>query len=153
LSQRLLGCDLYGQKGIGILRAGEGADAQALLLRYGPALNHAHLDDLNINYFGRGYELTYDLGYDNASTHSVAGWSHRTASHNLVVVNETSQMKSQGSTGGSLYLFADLPTVRLIEASSEPSYAGQGVSLYRRTLALVTTGPHPYLVDMFRVHG
>ena len=135
--RQLSGCGLFGQKGIGILRQGAGPTAQALLLRFGPSLNHGHQDDLNLNFFARGYELTYDLGYGLGSTHTQVGWSRQSASHNLVVVNERSQGQDATGSGGSLHLLADLPTLKLIEASSESSYAGQGVKLYRRTLALV----------------
>jgi len=148
LLRRLTGCEVMGQKGIGILRAGE----QALLLRFGPTLNHGHLDDLNFNYFARGYELTYDLGYGLGSTHTQVGWAKQTASHNLVVVNETSQAED-GQSGGSLHLFADLPTVKVIEASSESSYAAQGVTLYRRLMALIGEVSSAYLLDVFRVNG
>jgi hypothetical protein len=151
--QSLTGCGLFGQKGIGILRQGAGPTAQALLLRFGPSLNHGHCDDLNINFFARGYELTYDLGYALGSTHTQVGWAHQTASHNLVVVNERSQGTGSGGSGGSLHLFADLPGLKLIEASSESSYEGQGVTLYRRTLALVGGQSGGYALDLFRVKG
>jgi len=151
--RQLTGCSLFGQKGVGILRQGSGPTAQALLLRFGPSLNHGHRDDLNINFFARGYELTYDLGYGLGSTHTQVGWSRQTASHNLVVVNERSQGEGGGGSGGSLHLFADLPGLKLIEASSESSYAGQGVTLYRRTLALVGDQSGGYALDLFRVKG
>jgi hypothetical protein len=151
--QQLTGCGLFGQKGIGILRQGTGANAQALLLRFGPSLNHGHRDDLNINFFARGYELTYDLGYGLGSTHTQVGWSRQTTSHNLVVVNERLQGEGEGGSGGSLHLFADLPGLKLIEASSESSYAGQGVTLYRRTLALIDNPSGGYALDLFRVKG
>ena len=151
--RRLLASDFQGQKGMAILRAGEGENAQALLLRYGPALNHGHLDDLNINYFARGYELTYDLGYGStAASQTQTNWSKQTASHNLVVVDEKSQREG-GTTGGSLQLFADTPAVRAIEASSELSYSKQGVSVYRRVAALIGSGAETFLVDFFRVRG
>src|ERR1035437_3745583 len=151
--RQLTGCGLFGQKGIGILRQGAGPNAQALLLRFGPSLIHGHRDDLNINLFARGYELTYDLGYGLGSTHTQVGWARQTASHNLVVVNERSQGEGAGGSGGSLHLFADLPGLKLIEASSESSYAGQGVTLYRRTLALVGNPSGGYALDLFRVKG
>ena len=151
--RRLLASDFQGQKGLAILRAGEGAEAQALLLRYGPSLNHGHLDDLNINYFARGYELTYDLGYGStAASQTQTSWSKMTASHNLVVVDEKSQREG-GTTGGSLRLFADTPAVQAIEASSDLSYSSQDVSVYRRTAALIGSGQGAFLVDFFRVRG
>lgn len=149
LARRISGTHFLGQEGLGMLRAGAGGET-ALLLRFGPSLNHGHFDDLGYNLFGLGYELTYDLGYEYANTHTQVGFAKQTASHNLVVVDETSQ---QGLTGGSLHLLADFPGVKVIEASSENSYAGKGVSLYRRTMALIGDGPVAYLVDLFRVRG
>ena len=147
--RRITGTHFLGQEGLGMLRTGARGET-ALLLRFGPSLNHGHFDDLGYNLFGLGYELTYDLGYELANTHTQVGFAKQTTSHNLVVVDETSQ---QGLTGGSLHLFADFPGVKVIEASSENSYAGKGVSLYRRTMALIGDGPGAYLVDLFRVQG
>ncbi len=152
-ARRLLHSDFMGQKGLAILRTGEGEEAQGLLLRYGPSLNHGHYDDLNINYVARGYELTYDLGYGRtAATQTQSGWSRQTASHNLVVVDESSQLES-GETGGSLHLFAVTPLVRVAEASADSSYIKQGVSVYRRLVALIGEGPDAYFLDIFRVRG
>jgi hypothetical protein len=152
-ARRLLHSDFMGQKGMAILRTGEGEDAQGLLLRYGPSLNHGHYDDLHINYVARGYELTYDLGYGRtAATQTQSGWARQTASHNLVVVDESSQLES-GETGGSLHLFAETPLVRAAEASADSSYIKQGVSVYRRLVALIGDGPDAYLLDIFRVRG
>ncbi len=153
LSTRLTGTHFLGQKGIGLLRADISRDP-TLLFRFGPSLNHGHFDDLGYNLLGRGYELTYDLGYEYANTHTEVGLAKQTASHNLVVVDETSQ---QGLSGGSLHLFADSPglnlSVKLAEASSESSYAGKEVSLYRRTMAIVGGRQVEYLLDIFRVRG
>jgi hypothetical protein len=152
-ARRLLGSDFMGQKGIAVLRAGEGKNSQGVHVRYGPSLNHGHYDDLNINYSARGYELTYDLGYGRtAATQTQAGWAKQTASHNLVVVNETSQLES-GETGGSLHLFAETPLVRAVEASSDSCYKKQGVDVYRRLVALIGRGEEAYLLDVFRVRG
>ncbi|HOI44021.1 MAG TPA: heparinase II/III family protein, partial [Candidatus Aminicenantes bacterium] len=137
LEARLTGSVFLGQKGIGVLRTGTGENAQALLLRFGPSLNHGHFDDLNFNYFAGGREITYDLGYDLASTHTQVGWAKQTVSHNLVAVDETSQGTE---SGGSLHLFADFPGLKLVEASSENSYRSRGVSLYRRLMAIVAAG-------------
>lgn len=147
--RRLLGSDFLGQKGVAVLRNG----MQGLLLRYGPSLVHGHYDDLNVNYVARGYELTYDLGYGHsAATRTQAGWARQTASHNVVVVDEHSQLEA-GPTGGSLHLFADTPLLKLAEASSETSYAARNVSVYRRTVALIGSGEDAYWLDIFRVRG
>lgn len=139
-------------KGMAILRSDHGPGGRAAFMRYGPSVCHGHRDDLNLNFFALGRELTYDLGYSLGSAHVQTGWSKQTASHNLVVVNEKSQIT--GPTGGSLHLFADSDLVRMTEASSEASYVSEGVSLYRRTLALIDSrAGDSYLVDIFRVRG
>jgi len=144
---------VLGGRGIVTLRSGEGAKGRAALLRYGPSLNHGHLDDLNLNYFALGRELTYDLGYALGSADVQVGWSKATASHNLVVVNEKSQLQQPGG-GGSAYFYVDRTPVRATEASSEASYSSEGVKTYRRTLAQIDVpGGGSYLVDIFRVVG
>jgi len=143
---------ILGGRGVAVLRSGEGSKGKAALLRYGPSLNHSHFDDLNLNFFDLGRELTYDLGYALGSAHVQVGWSKTTASHNLVVVNEKNQLTEPGS-GGSAYFYVEKGPVRAVEASSEASYVSEGVKTYRRTLALIDAGKGSYLVDIFRVAG
>ena len=152
--RRFLGSDFLGQKGLAMLRAGQGDDSQGLFLRYGPSLNHGHFDDLNVNYIARGYDVTYDMGYGrSAATQTQHNWARQTVSHNVVVVDEASQLET-GETGGSLELFAESPLVRAVEASSNRCYAKQGVSQYRRLAALIGgEGESAYLLDIFRVRG
>jgi hypothetical protein len=154
LERRVHGTDFFGREGIAMLRTGDDSDAQALLFRYGQSLNHGHLDDLNINYYALGRELTYDLGYAFGSTHTQVGWAHTTASHNLVVVNEKPQAGSpRAASGGSLLLLANTPLAQAVEAESANSYGHEGVTEYRRLVAIVGQGPTRYLLDVFRVRG
>ncbi len=143
---------VLGGRGIATLRSGSGADGRGALLRYGPSLNHGHYDDLNLNLYALGRELTYDLGYALGSAHAQVGWAKVTASHNLVVVNEQNQLESPGG-GGSLDFYVERGCIRAAEASSEASYASEGVKTYRRTTALVEAGAGSYYVDFFRVAG
>ena len=143
---------LLGGRGVAILRSGRGHTGRAALLRYGPSLNHGHFDDLNINFYALGRELTYDLGYSLGSAHVQTSWAKQTASHDLVVVNEKRQMIAPGG-GGSAHFYVDAAPVRAVEASSEASYASECVTDYRRTLALVDIPGGSYLVDIFRVAG
>lgn len=144
---------VLGGKGAVVLRSGRGRTGRAALMRYGPSNTHGHYDDLNINFYALGRELTYDLGYGLGSAHVQTGWAKHTASHNCVVVNEKSQLGAPG-TGGSAYFHADAAPVRAFEASSEASYASEGVDTYRRTIALVDLpGGRTYLLDVFRVAG
>ncbi|MEA3399758.1 MAG: heparinase II/III family protein [Armatimonadota bacterium] len=153
IRRRLTSTDFFGQKGIAILRAGEDTEAQAALLRFGQSLNHGHNDDLNLNYYALGYEVTYDLGYSFGSTHTQVGWARQTASHNLVVVDETPQHQAGCGSGGSLLLIDELPGLRVVEAEAKAAYLSQGVDRYRRLVALVGEGPQRYLIDLFRVRG
>ena len=145
--ERLLnGSFFFGQKGLAVLRRSDDRFAHAAAVRFGPSLVHGHLDDLNVNYFAHGYEMTYDIGYGLGSTHTQVGWAKQTISHNTVVVDEQSQ--GGGTFGGSLYHFADLPGLTLADASSTV-YAHAGVGTYRRLIALTDC----YALDVFRVSG
>ena len=147
------GSTLLDGKGLAILRSGSGLNGRAALIRYGPSVCHGHTDDLNLNLYALGRELTYDLGYLLGSAHVQRGWAKQTGSHNLVVVNEKPQMEA-GSTGGSAHLFAASDGIQMVELSSEGSYKAEGVAAYRRSLALIDSGPDAsYLVDFFRVAG
>ena len=151
LERRVFGSWFLGQKGIAIIRDGRDADAQAALLRYGPSLNHGDCDDLGLIYYGKGWQLTYEIGYGLASTHCQTGWASQTAAHTIVTVNEKTQ--AGAGSGGSLRLFAALPSVKVMEADSPLSYSKENVSQYRRTVALIGRGSDQYLVDVFRVRG
>ena len=150
LRRKVFGSWFLGQKGLALLRDGEGEDAQGVLLRFGPSLNHGDLDDLGLIYYAHGWQVCHEIGYGLGSTHTQVGWGSQTASHTLVTVNEKSQ---RGGSGGSLYLFARLPGLKVVEADSPLSYASQGVTEYRRTVAVIGEGRDQYLVDLFRVAG
>ncbi len=145
--------DVISQKGLAILRGGEGANARAATLRFGPTLNHGHLDEMNLNVYARGYEMTYDLGYALGSTHTQVGWAHNTASHNLVLVDETPQLGS-GRSGGTLEDFYSSPGVSIVRANDPACYEAQGVVRYERTIAMIEASKDAsYLIDIFRVEG
>ncbi|MFO7973695.1 MAG: heparinase II/III family protein [Candidatus Hydrogenedentota bacterium] len=145
VAKRVTGSWVAGMKGMAMLRSND----QAALVRFGPSLNHGDPDDLGLLYYANGYELSYDIGYGLGSTHAHVGWASSTVSHCLVTVDESNQFAAPGS-GGSLLAFADLPGAKMVEATSELSYAASNVSEYRRTVALMDGG---YLVDVFRVIG
>ncbi|MHB8997473.1 MAG: discoidin domain-containing protein [Armatimonadota bacterium] len=155
LDQQINATNFFGQKGLAILRTPNSPQAQAALIRFGPSLNHGHLDDLNLNYYALGYELTYDLGYGLGSTHTQVGWSNKTASHNLVMVDEKPQGTggARDGSGGSLHLIAGLPGLQVADCSAEGTYQSLGVKDYRRLTALVGEGADSYLLDLFHVQG
>ena len=155
LEQRCYETNFFGQKGLVMLRSGRDENAQGALIRFGPSLNHGHFDDLNLNYYGLGYELTYDLGYGLGSTHTQVGWAKATASHNLVVVDERNQGPDSATdgSGGSLHLVVGLPGLQVADCSAESTYQSLGVTDYRRLTALVGEGRETYLLDVFHVAG
>lgn len=155
LDRRLNATNFFGQKGLAILRTPNTQNAQAALVRFGPSLNHGHADDLNLNYYALGYELTYDLGYSLGSTHTQVGWAKQTASHNLVMVDETPQGhdSAKDGSGGSMDLIAGLPGLQVTECTAPSTYSSLGVTDYRRVCALVGDGPETYLLDLFQVAG
>jgi len=141
---------LSGSRGIGVLRTGTAGET-AVLLRWGPTLNHGSPDELNLNMFAHGREVTYDPGYLWA--HHRQGWAHATGSHNLVLVNEANQLAQPGS-GGDLELWFQGSGVRAVSANDPLCYAKENVSRYQRTLVLVDLSPtQHYLLDVFRVAG
>jgi hypothetical protein len=155
LARRLSATGFFGQKGLAFLRTQNGPQAQAALVRFGPSLNHGHQDDLNLNYYALGYEVTYDLGYSLGSTHTQVGWAKQTAAHNLVMVDEKPQGPNprQDGSGGSLHLIASQPGLQVMDCSAVPTYESLGVTDYRRLSALVGDGPDTYLLDVFTVAG
>lgn len=142
----------FDQKGVAILRSGEGTNARAVLMFYGPTLNHGHLDELMLNLVAKGYDWSYDLGkWGLGSKHTMSAWAVMTAAHNAVVVDEKNQPGPDA--GGTLELFHDFGPVKVMRATS-PCYRSAGVTRYRRTLAMLDTGPaDSYYVDVFEVRG
>ncbi len=130
----------------GFFRYGpQGRDGLAMLNAsdYG---GHHHLDSLGL-YLWHKNELLNDLGYL---------WDHpdkknnvRTVAHNLVVVDEKSQI-SKGR-GGSFSLFETAGRIKVMRASST---AYEQTTLYERTLLQVDHGDAGfYWLDLFRVQG
>ncbi|HEX8524342.1 MAG TPA: heparinase II/III family protein [Tepidisphaeraceae bacterium] len=147
----LTSSDLLTQKGIAILRSS--TTPTAITLRFGPTLNHGHFDEMGINLYALGRQLSYDLGYGLGSTHTQVGWAKQTASHNTVLVNETPQLRAAGA-GGSLELFADLPGVKLVQADDPGAYTSEKVSRYARMVALIDASPDSsYVFDVLRIIG
>lgn len=137
----------FGQKGIVVMRRGEGGNKHASLIRFGPSLIHGHLDDLNVNYFSKGYEMTYDLGYSLRSTHTQVGLAKNTISHNTLIVDEQSHGYND-PMGGSLLNFSDLFDTTFCETTSI-TYKPKNVEDFRRFHALTDD----YALDIFSAKG
>ncbi len=144
---------LPGGRGVAILRsASAGPGQRCALLRYGATLNHGSADEMNVNLYAFGREISYDQGYGWA--HHRCGWAHSTVAHNVVVVNEKNQLRNAAGSGGSLEQFCQSPRVRVVAAGAPLAYSAEGVRRYRRLLALVDTGRDAsYVLDTFDVAG
>jgi hypothetical protein len=155
-SAPLTSSDLLTQKGLAILRSDNAQNPAALTFRFGPTLNHGHFDEMNLNLYALGRQLTYDLGYGLGSTHTQVGWSKQTSSHNTVLVNENPQLQAPGA-GGSLELSANLPGLKLVQGDDPNCYSSENVTRYARTVALIdlpgADAGRSYIVDIFRITG
>jgi hypothetical protein len=145
--------DLLAGRGLAILRDGNTPNKRAATVRFGPTLNHGNYDEMNLGVYAHGYDLTYDLGYLWGAAHVYRGWTRQTASHNLVLVDETPQLKD-GWTSGSVDVFVARPGFTLTRGSNLNCYASQKLSKYERTVMMVkATDEESYLLDIFRVKG
>jgi len=168
--------------GHGILGHGTAGDQVQAHLHYSGTNGHEHLDNLSILLFAKGEELLSENTYSWEFSGSRA-WNTSTAAHNTVVVDERDQLLRATApprpqtalddmshiegfelarwvfghgaclTDGRIGLWeASDNEVQAIEVDSERAYID--LSLYRRTLALVTIdGNDVYLIDIFRVKG
>ncbi len=130
----------------GYLRTGEHGRDSTVMLNASHWGGHHHYDSLDLYYWKDGRELLSDLGY--LWDHPDSYQTKRTWAHNLVMVNEQGQ-RHRGR-GGSFHLFATLPGVKAMEASSR---ACEHADLYRRTCVQVEHSEGSYLADIFRVRG
>ncbi|MBD3293215.1 MAG: hypothetical protein GF393_09840 [Armatimonadia bacterium] len=130
----------------GYLRTGEHGRDSTVMLNASHWGGHHHYDSLDLYYWKDGRELLSDLGY--LWDHPDSYQTKRTWAHNLVMVNEQGQ-RHRGR-GGSFHLFATLPGVKAMEASST---AYDRADLYRRTCVQVEHPEGSYLADIFRVRG
>ncbi|MSU24424.1 MAG: hypothetical protein EXS32_11445 [Opitutus sp.] len=132
---------------IGHLRTGDDGRESLLLLSASRWNNHHHYDSLNLSYWKNGHELLSDLGY--LWDHPLKHQASRTVAHNTVVIDEKDQRTKE--RGGDVAFFRTSEHVKVMEASSQ-AYAG--VSVYRRTSAIIDHGAgRSYVVDFFRVQG
>ncbi|MGI6086652.1 MAG: heparinase II/III domain-containing protein [Kiritimatiellia bacterium] len=142
---------LFGCNGLVLLRAGPRTNESSVFFRYGPTLNHGHLDELAFLFYGLGRELSLETG--GGANHFRYGWAGHTIAHNTVAVNGKSQLEDAGG-GGSLNYFFASPGFSVAEAHDETAYQAEDISLYRRNLALVDINDSDvYLVDIFDVGG
>ncbi|MFO7947891.1 MAG: heparinase II/III family protein [Armatimonadota bacterium] len=145
---------------VGVLRGGN-ENTTALYLngnehQWTRHTGHRHNDILSTSFYAYGQELVIDRGYFSGSGQltpdglSGQAWARSSLSHNLVVVDEKDQARTDA--GSSLELFGAAPGIEVIQASSAGAY-GQ-CEQYRRTCVMVQRPDRQhYVVDLFRVTG
>lgn len=122
-----------------------------LALRYGYGWGHAHHDNLNLELFAHGLDMTPDLGY--------YGWPHpmgntdHVAHHITGMIDRRSQYEGASSSAkGTLELFAAAPEASFADVSAAPG--GFPNRMYRRAVCLADApGGRVYLLDILRLAG
>ncbi|MDA0748810.1 MAG: heparinase II/III family protein [bacterium] len=139
--------DLGPHLNIGTLRTGSRGSGSSAILYGADWKGHHHYDHLNFYYWKDGRELLTDLGY-LWDMDQLGKMTRRTLAHNLVLINGKEQ-KDRGRRA-TFHLFSTGPDLKVMEASSN---AYDDASTYRRTIAIVNSGPTEYVLDIFRVKG
>ncbi len=153
MEQAYRASSFQGGKGLIMLRAAN--PRQGVYYRFGPTLNHGQPEELALQFYGDGHELSFDPGWwvIGPTFHYRVGFQLQTVAHNTVVVDEVSQL-SRESYGGDLHFLAQAGSVSVSDASAESTYADNGVETYRRLVALVDVDEErAYMLDLFRVAG
>jgi len=144
--------------GHGILGRGQGAAQIEAHLHFSKRFNHAHDDTLNIILWACGEELVSEVGYNSES---YRGWSTSALSHNLVVVDGSTQCGSpwdgmhepDKAIGGQIVSwFPQQDGFGVVKAESRNCYPQ--CSAYRRGLMMVEVdATRTFVVDVFEVAG
>jgi hypothetical protein len=141
---------------------GTGADQTQVNLNFVDNANHDEEDVLTFTLFGAASELIGDLRYSRMPGRP---FTESSMAHNVVVVDRKTQYRGTNQdtgnrghlfTGGDLLLFEpNLDGVSVAEVDGARAYAPLGpTTRYQRMQVLNAVDPaHPYLVDLFRVHG
>lgn len=146
---------------VGVLRGGRDGNDTALYLngnehQWTVQTGHRHQDVLSLSLYGYGEELASDRGYFSGSDQRLPDgrsgqrWMKSTLSHNLVVVDEEDQRRSE--CGSNLELFGLAPGIEVLQASGVNVYPQCDV--YQRLCVMVEAPEdQTYVVDIFRVSG
>lgn len=150
-SSRSKGSTLFFDYGTLIFRSGPADNERAAVMRFGPTLNHGQADELNLQFYAKGREFSFDPGYYN--THLRFGFTSSTVAHNLLVVNRRNQLR-RPSPGGDLQTWTDGIALRSAAANNPQAYADQNLQEYKRRVALIDLSPDDsYIVDTFWARG
>ncbi len=143
---------LWAGLGHAVLGAGAGNGQFQAHVNWSGNYGHSHMDNGSLLLYAHGHELLSDLGY----THTrLRNWAINSASHNLVVVDQTSQVygdEKRPATGNLLFFDASHGRVQVVDVDARPAYPQ--TRTYRRRLVHVRAGEgRDYLVDVFDVEG
>ena len=106
--------------GFGILRNTDARGTRNLLLNYSPNRSHVHPDKLGIDLWLYGENLAPDPGMVWYEHPLYKGWYWQTIAHNTLVVDE----KSQLYTNGDLIVFAPAMTFGMQRATCDKAHPG-----------------------------
>ena len=93
--------NIFGSKGLALIRGGRGADRHGFQMIFGPQLNHGQAEALSWTFYDQGAEWSYDQGYLN--THFRMGWTSISVSHQQMVVD--GEIVKVANGGGELLAF------------------------------------------------
>jgi hypothetical protein len=154
--------------GLGILRAGEGADQSMLLLKYGVhGGGHGHFDKLHFIFFDQDREVVPDYGFGRwinvepkwGGRYLPEGRSYApsTIAHNTVVIDQQAQNNfdrgAADTVSGKRHFFEiSDPNIQAVSARADDHYDGVDM---QRTMLLVRDEAmdHPFVIDLFRLRS
>ncbi|MBQ2743796.1 MAG: Ig-like domain-containing protein, partial [Oscillospiraceae bacterium] len=120
---------------------------------FGGAESHNHEDKLNLGIEAYGMPMTVELGYPEhtGSDPNRIQWQNATISHNAVVVNEQTQLKSE-YPHKPLHFDAKDTRVKVMDVDASAAYTA--TDEYRRTIVMVDYDSEvSYGIDFFKVRG
>ncbi|QEK50400.1 alginate lyase family protein [Pedobacter aquae] len=153
--------------GVGVLRAGDHKDQQALVFKAASqGMGHGHFDRLNILYYDNNAEVFIDYGAARfINIESKRGghylpentsWAKQTVAHNTLVVDEISHYQAKEELGEKqhpeLLYFSNQPQLQVVSAKETHAYAD--VDLYRTTALVKLPELHKaLLIDVYRANS
>jgi hypothetical protein len=147
---------LMGNTRLGYLRSGN--NTRVALMRGGVTLPHGHDDILGLDLFGKGYDITTEIGYGIHGSPMHLGWGSRGIAHNLVVVN-----KGKDRNNSLFQIGPGADTIAFVVGSGytgmemdapEMFQPGDGITQYQRGVYQIdVSSTDHYWVDVFRVTG
>lgn len=153
--------------GVGVLRAGDNKDQQALVFKAASqGMGHGHFDRLNMLYYDHNTEVFLDYGAARfINIESKRGghylpentsWAKQTVAHNTLVVDETSHYQAKEELGEKqhpeLLYFSNQSPLQVLSAKETHAY--QGVDLYRTTVLAQLPELHKaLLIDVFKANS